>query len=144
MRHVLTLLMLVWLATATILLPLPWLLEPSLATNAVWIQWTAKLSLVLAGIFATGMALWREGKWLLGTAAMSGVYLAYWASEYLFATRPALDTFASVVHAIKDLDGTPRLVLLQLQIVWPTIHFLTLLYLVFYASSRRGARHRIS
>jgi hypothetical protein len=142
MNLVLMLLMFVWLSTATILLPLPWLLEPSLATSAVWIQWIAKLSLVLLGIFATGMALWREGKWLLGTAVMSAVYLAYWASEYLLATRPALDTFASVVHAIKDLDGLPPLVLLQLQIVWPTIHFLALLYVVFYASNRRGAGNR--
>lgn len=139
MQTVLIVLLFTWLSTATILLPLPWLLDPSFATTGVWIQWLAKLSLVTAGVFLCAIALRRKGKWRMVAASMSAVYLAYWASEYLLAIRPAADTFASVLHAIMDLDGMPRLVLVQLHLVLPIIHLVALLYLVLTHEPKRTA-----
>jgi hypothetical protein len=81
------------------------------------------------------MALKRNGRWLLALSTMSAVFLIYWASEYLLATRPVADSVASVLHAARELEGLAHFVVIQTQIVLPAVHAICLAWLLLSGAS---------
>lgn len=112
-----------WISSATMLIPGPWI-------AGSWLQWTAKALFVLAGVTVCAVGLRRGRRWLPFVVLLSALSLMYWLSEHLFAIRPMAESFASVAHAIADLDGLPRVVLIQTQLVLPIVHFVCALWLL--------------
>ena len=131
LRTPVTVLLAAWISTVTILIPGPWIAGP-------WPSWVAKALLVFSGVFVCAMGLRRNGGWLLYVKVLSAIFLIYWLSEYMFAIRPVSESVASVLHAIRDLDGLPRAVLIQTQVLLPIVHIACVAWLTL--AQRRASR----
>jgi hypothetical protein len=92
------------------------------AHQPIWNRWILNLLFVVGGTLFVLLTL-RGSKVARGlVVGFSGIYLAYWLSEYMLSLGPASSVVAAVIRQINDGDLLRKTVIIQHQILLPLIH----------------------
>jgi hypothetical protein len=129
-RGMVVVLLLAWLSTLTMLIPWPpatidlfksqAIPLPSIA--ALWTRWIVAFLFVLCGVLAALFSLRgsrRAGRVLL---LLSLLYIGYWVSEYLLASRPISDGIDALLRQVGSATPLAKAVIIQHQVILPLVH----------------------